>query len=127
MPRDFLAEEVFEGSERNRVRFPAIHGPKSETAFFSRSFEMSEKSESYPLALPVAQKPYRTLLFFAAYGKVVAYLAGAGVCAGGVALWEAGFGAAWVPAGVVLGGFTLLMMTCVAELIDLIVDTMIPK
>ncbi len=88
---------------------------------------MSERSDAYPLALPVADKPYRTLKFVAVYGKAVAYLAGALVCATGAALWAAGFGAAWVLAGVVLGGFTTLLLNCLAELVDLIVDTMIPK
>ena len=88
---------------------------------------MPDKNESYPLALPVAENPYRTLLFFSNYGKAVACLAAAVVCLAGMALWWSGYGAVWVPAGVILGAFTLLLMNCLAELVQLIVDTMIPK
>lgn len=88
---------------------------------------MSGKIESYPLALPVAQSPYRTLLFFAGYGKAVAYLVGLIICAGGLAAWWLGYGAVWAPAGIGLGAFACLLMNCLAELVHLIVDTMIPK
>jgi hypothetical protein len=88
---------------------------------------MSEKTESYPLALPVPESPYRTLLFFASYGKVVAYLAGLFICAGGLTLWWSGYGAPWVAAGIFLGAFAILLMNCLSELVHLIVDTMIPK
>lgn len=88
---------------------------------------MSGKSESYPLALPVADSLYRTLLFFAGYGKAVAYLAGIIMAAGGLVLWWAGHGPAWAVAGIGLGCFTTLLLNCLAELVHLIVDTMIPK
>ncbi len=88
---------------------------------------MAEKSEGFPLALPVSENPYRTLLFFSSYGKVVAFTAASGVFFKGLALWGLGYGAAWIAAGVFLGGFTLLLMNCLAELVQLIVDTMIPK
>jgi hypothetical protein len=85
------------------------------------------KSENFPLALETAAKPYRTLLFFSANGKSVAWLTGAVVLLGAVALWWLGYGAVWLPVGVVLAAVAVLMLNCLAELIDLIVDTMIPK
>jgi hypothetical protein len=85
------------------------------------------KSENFPLALMVEAKPYRTLLFFSANGKYFAWLTGAVVLLGAVALWWSGYGVAWLPAGVVLAAVAVLMLNCFAELIDLIVDTMIPK
>jgi hypothetical protein len=88
---------------------------------------MSEQTESYPLALPVTEGAYPTLRFFARYGKVVAAFAGAIVCAGGPAFWWLGYGAVWPPVGLILGIALFLVMTCFAELIHLIVDTMIPK
>lgn len=88
---------------------------------------MSEKTESYPLALPVAESPYHTLRFFAGYGRVFAYLTGLIICAFGLALWWLGYGVGCAAAGIVLGGFACLLMNCLAELAHLIVDTMIPK
>lgn len=88
---------------------------------------MSIKTESYPLALPVAENPYRTLMFFASYGRAVAYGAAAIVCIAGLLLWWFAYGVAWIPVGIILGMFTLLLMSCFAELVQLIVDTMIPK
>jgi hypothetical protein len=88
---------------------------------------MSEKTENYPLALPVPENQYRTLLFFAGYGKAVAYGVGVLVCAFGLTLWWLGHGAAWAPAGIILGAFAILLLNCFAELVQLIVDTMIPK
>ncbi|MFZ5692214.1 MAG: hypothetical protein ACOY5F_13270 [Pseudomonadota bacterium] len=88
---------------------------------------MPDESEHFPLALPIASKPYRTLLLFSKHGKTIAYLTGAIVLLGAVALWWSGFGPAWLAAGVVIAAFAVLMMNCFAELIDLIVDTMIPK
>jgi hypothetical protein len=88
---------------------------------------IDRKSESFPLALTGETKPYRTLLFFSANGKYFAWLTGAVVLLGAVALWWFGYGAVWLPAGVVLAAVAVLMLNCFAELIDLIVDTMIPK
>ena len=88
---------------------------------------MSNKNESYPLALPIAAKPYHTLLLFATYGKVIAYLTGAMVALGAIGLWWSGYGIVWLPAGIVVGAVTTLLMSCFVELVDLIVDTMIPK
>ncbi len=88
---------------------------------------MSKETESYPLALPVPENQYRTLLFFAGYGKTLAYLVGLLICAGGVALYWSGYGTAWLPAGIVVGAFVILLLNCFAELVHLIVDTMIPK
>ena len=88
---------------------------------------MSDKNESYPLALPIAAKPYRTLLLFASRGKLIAYLNGAIVLVGAVGLWWSGHGILWLPVGIVVATFSILLMSCFAELVDLIVDTMIPK
>jgi hypothetical protein len=88
---------------------------------------MSETSKSYPLALPITENPYRTLRFFAGYGKHVAWVAALIVGAGGLAFWQFGYGAVWAPIGVILGFFVFLLMNCLAELVQLIVDTMIPK
>lgn len=88
---------------------------------------MLDDSERYPLALPVAVPPYRTLQFIARYGASVAILLTGVVLAAGFLLWGFGYGAAWIPISFVLAGFTYLMMNCVAELVHLIVDTMIPK
>jgi len=88
---------------------------------------MSERSESYPFALPIVENPYRTLHFISSYGKPVAFLAAAIVGLGGLALWWFDFGVVWVPIGLILACFTLLVMNCLTELVQLIVDTMIPK
>lgn len=88
---------------------------------------MSDKPEGFPLALPVSEYPYRTLLFISSYGKVVAYLIALCVLVAGLAIWWSGYGAAWIAAGVFLSGLTLLLMNCLVELVQLIVDTMIPK
>lgn len=88
---------------------------------------MPDNDESYPLTLPIAAKPYRTLLLFATYGKAIAYLTGAIVLLGAVGLWWSGLGIVWLPAGIVAAAFSILLMSCFAELVDLIVDTMIPK
>jgi hypothetical protein len=82
-------------------------------------------NEQYPLALPIPPKPYRVLLFFAAYGKLVACAAGIAICA--IIIFSAGHGAIWLVVGGILAAFTFLMLSCFAELIDLIVDTMLPK
>lgn len=86
-----------------------------------------QNTENFPLALAVTAKPYRTLLFFAANGRYFAYLTGAVVLLAAIALWWSGYGAVWLPVGAALAGVAVLMLNCFAELIDLIVDTMIPK
>lgn len=83
--------------------------------------------ESFPLALAVEVKPYRTLQFFSTNGKYFAYLTGALVLLVAIALWWSGYGAVWLPVGAALAAVVVLMLNCFAELIDLIVDTMIPK
>lgn len=85
------------------------------------------KNEGFPLALTVESKPYRTLLFFSANGKSFAYAIGALILLGAAALWWSGYGAVWLPIGVVIAAVAVLMLNCFAELVDLIVDTMIPK
>jgi hypothetical protein len=77
--------------------------------------------------LPVAPKPYPLLHFFAANGKAVAYLTAGFIAAAALALFFAGYGAVWLVAGGILAVCALVMLICFAELIDLIVDTMIPK
>lgn len=89
---------------------------------------MAERNnEGFPLALTVEARPYRTLLFFSANGKYFSYLIGALILLGAIALWWSGFGAVWLPVGAVLAIVAVVMLNCFAELIDLIVDTMIPK
>ena len=88
---------------------------------------MPDKNDGYPLALPIAAKPYRTLLLFANYGKAIAYLTGAVVLMGAVGLWWSGLGTVWLLAGIVAAAFSILLLSCFAELVDVIVDTMIPK
>jgi hypothetical protein len=84
-------------------------------------------NEGFPLALPVHAKPYRTLLFISANGKYLSYLIGALILLSAAALWWSGYGAIWLPVGTVLASVAVVMLNCFAELIDLIVDTMIPK
>lgn len=88
---------------------------------------MTGESESFPPALSCPTKPYRVLLFFAAYGKAFACLTGATVLLGFITLWWLGYGLIWLPAGAILAAFSLVMLNCFAELVDLVVDTMIPK
>ena len=86
---------------------------------------MSDENDLLALAGPA--KPYRTLLLFSVHGKSIAYLASAVVLVGCVALWWLGHGVIWIAVGVITASFALLVLSCFAELIDLIVDTMIPK
>jgi hypothetical protein len=86
---------------------------------------MSDKSDLLELSGPA--KPYRTLLFFSVYGKLIAYLASGAVLVGCTAFWWLGYGVIWFAVGVGVSGLVLLLLSCFAELIDLIVDTMIPK
>jgi hypothetical protein len=88
---------------------------------------VDRNNENFPLALAVEAKPYRTLLFFSSNGKYFAWLTGLVLLLGAVALWWIGYGAVWLPVGVALAAVAVLMLNCFAELIDLIVDTMIPK
>ena len=88
---------------------------------------MPDKNESHPLTLPIAAKPYHALMLFATYGKAIAYLTGAIVLLGAVGLWWSGLGIVWLPVGIIAAAFSIALMRCFAELIDLIVDTMIPK
>jgi hypothetical protein len=88
---------------------------------------MSHENENFPLALPSTEKPYRTLLFFSAYGKSIAHTTSAVVLLGAISLWWFGYGVIWLPAGVICAAIALVMLNCFAELIDLLVDTMIPK
>jgi hypothetical protein len=104
-----------------------IKGSNDDAANEQCETAMTEKTESYPLALPVSENPYRMLRFFASYGKHVAWVAAVIVGASGLAFCQLGYGAVWAPVGVTLGFFLFLLMNCLAELVQLIVDTMIPK
>jgi hypothetical protein len=88
---------------------------------------VDRNNENFPLALAVDVKPYRTLLFFYFYGKYFAWLTGLVLLLDAVALWSTGYGAVWLPVGAALAVVAVVMLNCFAELIDLIVDTMIPK
>lgn len=87
----------------------------------------NRNNDDFPLALTVDAKPYRTLLFFSANGKYFSYLIGALILLGAAALWWSGYGAVWLPVGTVLAAVAVVMLNCFAELVDLVVDTMIPK
>ena len=81
----------------------------------------------FPLALDIAPKPYRMLQFMAKYGKMIGYISGILIIVVATVLWQSGYGMIWIAVGVGLGIFATLMLNCIAELVDLIVDTMIPK
>jgi hypothetical protein len=88
---------------------------------------MAREDESYPLALPITQTSYPILQLVAKRGGVLAGLTTSIIVAAGLFAWVAGLGWGWALGGAVLASFAYVMMRCFAELVHLIVDTMIPK
>jgi hypothetical protein len=88
---------------------------------------MSRSDDSYPLSLPVAPTSYPVLQLIALHGGLLAAVTGLVLAVAGFLAWSTGFGWGWAMAGLLLGAFAYLMMRCLAELVHLIADTLIPK
>jgi hypothetical protein len=70
---------------------------------------------------------YPVLRLFARHGHAIAAVAGLVPALAGLAAAAAGAGWGWAVAGVLGGGFAYLLLRCLAELVHLIVDTLVPK
>ena len=88
---------------------------------------MLREDEKYPMALPEIRRSYPMLQIVAAYGNAIAVLVAAIVLAAGLTAWSLGHGIGWAAAGILLSAFVYLLMRCLAELVHLIADTLIPK
>jgi hypothetical protein len=77
-------------------------------------------------SIVTVEPSYPVLRLFARHGHAIAAVAGIALALAGLAS-AAGAGWGWAVAGVLGGGFAYLLLRCLAELVHLIVDTLVPK